>query len=470
MTIPHTPDFKYLFEPRSVAFVGASSNIMKSGGMFMNSLLMDKYEGTIYPVNPKEQEIMGLKCYPSLSDIGGDIDLAVLTIPAPSILSAVEECARKKVKFAIVHSAGFGEMGAEGKEMERRIVEIALAGGVRLIGPNCMGIFSSKARINTIMPHIRIPPIPGGVGFVGQSGWSSEVTLQFGTIRGLRFSGIVSIGNQSDIRVEDLIEYWGNDPDTQVIAAYIEGLKDARRFVEIARKVSLRKPIIILKGGRSELGAKSTASHTGSLAGSYDVFQAMCKQAGIIEANSLDDLIDLAVAFSCPVLPAGNRMCLLVDAGGTAVVSVDAAAKAGLDIPMLSADVERRVSAYLANKVPPSSNRNNPVDLVWTPIFEAPVIYSNCLEILLPEVDVCMLVAYGFLVDTQFRDTLAELRDRFKKPIVVSVGNPSDQIEGIGLAASEGTPAYMMPDNAVRCIGAMVKRAEFLKKIQSPDK
>jgi len=469
MTIPSTPDFKYLFEPRSVAFVGASSNVMKSGGMFMNSPLKDNYAGTIYPVNPKEQEIMGLKCYPSLSDIGADIDLAVLTIPAPFILSAVEECARKKVKFAIVHSAGFGEIGAEGKEMERKMVEVARTGGVRLIGPNCMGIFSSRGRVNTILPHIRIPQIPGGVGFVGQSGWSAEVTVQFGTIRGLRFSGVVSIGNQSDITVEDLIEYWGNDPDTKVIATYIEGLKDAKRFVEIARKVCLRKPVIVLKGGRSELGAKSTASHTGSLAVSYDVFQAMCKQAGIIEANSLDDLMDLAVAFSCPVLPAGNRMCLLVDAGGTAVVSLDAAAKAGLEVPVLSADVERRVSSYLANKVPLSSNRNNPVDLVWTPIFEAPTIYGNCLEIILPEVDVCMLVAYGFLVDPQFRNILAELRDRFKKPIVVAMGNPSDQVEGIGLAASEGTPAYLMPDNAVRCIGAMVKRAEFLKKFQSPD-
>lgn len=469
MTIPSAPDLKYLFEPRSVAFVGASSNVMKSGGMFMISLLLDKYAGTIYPVNPKEQEIMGLKCYPSLSDIDGDVDLAVLTIPAQSMLSAVEQCARKKVKFAIVHAAGFSEMGAEGKEMERKMVEIARMGGVRLIGPNCMGIYTSRGRINTIVPHVRIPNIPGGLSFVGQSGWSAEVTVQFGTIRGLRFSSIVSIGNQCDLTVEDLIEYWGDDPGTKVIAAYIEGLKDAKRFMKIARKVCPRKPVIVLKGGRSELGAKSTASHTGSLAVSNDVFQAMCRQTGIIEANSLDDLMDLAVAFSCPVLPSGNRMGLLVDSGGTAIAAMDAGAKAGLDVPRLSADAERRVVNYLEGKVPLSDNRNNPVDLVWAPILDAPVIYENCLEIMLPEVDVCLLVAYAYLIDEKFRNILTGLRDRFKKPVVFAAGNPSDQVEGIGLAASEGTPAYLMPDNAVRCIGAMVKRAEFLKKIQSAD-
>jgi len=288
--------------------------------------------------------------------------------------------------------------------------------------------------------------------------------VQFGTIRGIRFSGVVSIGNQCDVRVEDLIEYWGNDPDTKVIAAYLEGLKDARRFMEIARKFSPRKPIIILKGGRSVLGAKSTASHTGSLAVSDDVFQAMCRQTGIIEAKSLDDLMDLAVAFSCPVLPAGNRMGMVVDAGGAAITAIDDATKAGMDVPRLSTDVETRIAQYLQNTVPPSVNRNNPVDLVWIPIFEAPKIYKNCLEIIMPEVDVCLLIGYGYLVDKNLRDVLTELRDRFKKPIVFAAGNPSDQVEGTGLASAEGTPAYLMPNNAVRCIVAMVKRAEYLKK------
>ena len=268
------------------------------------------------------------------------------------------------------------------------------------------------------MPHVRIPHIPGGVSFVGQSGWSAEVAVQFGTIRGLRFSSVVSIGNQCDLTVEDLIEYWGNDPGTKVIAAYIEGLKDAKRFMEIARKVCPRKPIIVLKGGRSELGAKSTASHTGSLAMSYDVFQAMCRQTGIIEANSLDDLMDLAVAFSCPVLPNGNRMGLLVDSGGTAIAAMDAGANAGLDVPRLSSDAERRVVNYLKDKVPLSDNRNNPVDLVWAPILDAPAMYASCLEIMLPEVDVCLLVAYAYLNDEKFRNILTGLRDRFMKPVV----------------------------------------------------
>lgn len=467
MTDLPLPDFRYLFQPRSVAFVGASTNMMKSGSQFMNSLLLDKYEGAIYPINPREKEIMGLKCYPSLADVEGNIDLAVLTIPAPLMLSAVEDCADKKVKFAIVHAAGFGEMGADGEAMQGKLVEAAHSGGVRLIGPNCMGIYSAKARLNTIMPHIRIPPVAGGVAFVGQSGWSSEVTLHLGTIRGLRFSGIISIGNQSDIKIEDLMEYWSDDPNTMVIAAYAEGFKDARRFMEVAGKVSRRKPVIILKGGRSDMGAKSTASHTGSLAVSHDIFQAMCRQTGIIEANSLDDLIDLAAAFSCPFLPSGNRMGLIVDAGGTAVAALDIASKFGIEVPRLPDAMESRIAAYLEGKVPLSTNRNNPVDLVWTPILQATEVYSNCLENVLPEVDVCLLIGYGFLVDEKLRKALCEVRDRYKKPVVFATGNPPDQVEGAGMAVADGVPAYLMPDNAARCIGAMVKRVAFLKKLQA---
>ena len=232
-----SPDLKYLFEPRSVAIVGASSNEFKSGGMFISSMLKDNYAGTIYPVNRKESEIMGLKCYPALADIPGEIDLAVLAIPAAAVIAEVEECVRKHVKFAVVHAVGFSEMGDEGKELEKKMVGIAREGGVRLIGPNCMGIFTSRGRVNTVIPYARLPLDPGHVGFVGQSGWVSEIMLRMGSIRGLRFSGVISIGNQSDLRLEDLIGYWGSDPNTTVIAAYVEGLKDPERFMEIAREI-----------------------------------------------------------------------------------------------------------------------------------------------------------------------------------------------------------------------------------------
>ena len=458
------PDLKYLFEPRSVAIVGASKDEWKSGGMFINSMLKDSYAGTIYPVNPKESEIMGLKCYPGLAAIPGEIDLAILAIPSAAIIPAMQECAGKHVKFAVVHAVGFSEMGAAGQDYEKKMVDVAHEGGVRIIGPNCMGIFTSRGRVNTVVPYARLPMEPGSVGFVGQSGWASETMLRLGSARGLRFSGIISIGNQSDLRVEDLIGYWGRDPRTKVIAAYIEGLKDAKRFMDIAREICPHKPVIIWKGGSSEMGARSAASHTGSLAGDYEVFQAMCRQVGIIVANGMEDAIDLAVAFNCPVLPSGRRVGLLIEAGGGAVASSDAGAREGLSIPQLSQQTQDKMAAYLKDKVPPSTNRKNPVDLVWVPIGDTYGVYADCLEIILSDVDACVMIAYGFLQVDPFRARIVEMRDRLKKPVLYVPGNPSDQVLGTEMAVKDGIPVYVMPENAIHCLGAMVRRKEFLER------
>jgi acetyltransferase len=456
------PDLKYLFEPRSVAIVGASKDEWKSGGMFINSMLKDSYAGTIYPINRKESEIMGLKCFPDVSAIPGEVDLAVLAIPARSIPEAMQDCARKHVKFAVVHSVGFSEMGDEGREAEKRMVAIAREGGVRVIGPNCMGVFTSRGRVNTVVPYARMPLDPGGVAFVGQSGWVAEIMLRLGSARGLRFSGIISIGNQSDLTLEDLIGYWGNDPNTNVITAYVEGLKNPQHFLSLANEICPHKPVIVWKGGSSDAGARSAASHTGSMAGSYQIFQAMCSQTGITLAYGMEHLIDLAVAFSCPVLPPGRDIGLLIEAGGGAVASSDACAREGLNIRQFPQDVQNKLSEYLKDKVPPSRNRKNPVDLVWAPIGGAAQVYVDCLEMIMPHVDVCLVITYAFLNDAWFRGKLMELRDRLKKPIVLIPANPPDQLDGLILAAMDGLPTYVMPDNAIRCIGAMVRRAEHL--------
>lgn len=461
------PDLKYLFEPRSIAIVGASRDELKAGGMFINGLLKDSFAGTIYPVNRKEPEIMGLRCYPTISDIQGDIDLAVLAIPVQAVVPAMEECASKKVKFAVVHAVGFSEMGNQGRELEKRMVEIAHEGGVRIIGPNCMGVFTSRGRVNTILSYVRLPLDPGGIGFMGQSGWACEVMLRLGSMRGLRFSGVISIGNQSDLRLEELIGYWGNDPDTKVIAAYVEGLKDTQYFLDVVREICPRKPVIIWKGGSSEMGARSVASHTGSLAGRYEIFDAMCKQMGIIPAYGMEQLIDLAVAFSSPVLPRGRRLGLLIEAGGGGVASADASVREGLTIPRFSEDVQMRLAEYLREKVPPSANRQNPVDLVWVSLADPYGVYADCLEMVMPEIDVCLVIAYAFFQDEGFRKLLANLRDRLKVPIVLVPGNPADQMAGMSLATQDGIPCYVMPDNAIRSIGALVRRTEYLEKLKA---
>jgi len=458
-------DLRKLFQPASVAIVGASQDELKSGGMFVSSLLKDGYKGIIYPINRKESEIMSLKSYPSVLDVPGEIDLAIMAIPAQSIPQAIAECAQKGVKFAVVHSVGFSELGAEGKEMERQIVETARRGGIRIVGPNCMGIFSPRGNINTIVPYARAPMDPGGVAFVGQSGWASENMARLGSERGLRFSGIISIGNQSDLTIEDFLEYFGSDPETKVFAAYIEGIKQPGRFLKLAEEISPKKPIIVWKGGSSEVGANAAASHTGSLAGNHAIFEAASRQKGIVSARGLEELMDLAVAFSCSYLPSGKEIGLLIESGGGAVASADVCARVGLKVSSLPEHVQQQLREFLKGKIPPSPAPKNPVDLVWVPFSEATLVYATCLEIMAQAVDSLLTVCYAFIQDEWFLSRLESICDQNRKPIVIVPGNSIDQRQGMFLATRRGIPVYTMPENAIMALAAMTRRAEFLESL-----
>ncbi len=460
-------DLKYLFEPESIAIIGASKNELKSGGMFVSALLKDDYKGAIYPINRNESEIQSLKSYPTVLDVPGKIDLAVMAIPSQGLPQAMAECAQKGVRFAIVHSVGFSELGDEGVDLEKQMVAAASKGGVRVVGPNCMGIFSPKGRINTIVPHARVPLEPGGVAFVGQSGWISENITRLGSDRGLRFSGIISIGNQSDLTIEDFLEYFGNDEETTIFVAYIEGLKQPGRFLKLAEEISTRKPVIVWKGGESELGARAAQSHTGSMAGNYAVFEAACRQKGIVTAGSLEEMLDLAVAFSCPYLPRGREVGLLMEAGGGAVAASDACTKAGLRISQLPQNIQQRLREFLQGRVPPSKARANPVDLVWVDFEDALEVYSTTIEMIVPEVDSCLCICYAFLEDEAFLSRLENIRDGNRKPIIMIPGNSLDQHKGMFLAAKRGIPTYIMPDNAIRALSAMTWRAEYLKSLEA---
>jgi acyl-CoA synthetase (NDP forming) len=434
--------------------------------MFVSRLLKDGYKGAIYPINNKEPEIMSLKSYPSVLDVPGDIDLAIITIPAQGVPLIMAECAKKGVRFAVVHSVGFSELGAEGKELERQMLQAARQGDVRIVGPNCMGIISPRASINTIIPYTNLPMEPGGVAFVGQSGWASQNMTHLGMERGLRFNGIISIGNQSDLTIEDFLEYFGNDPETRVIAFYIEGLKQAGRFLKLAEKISPRKPIIAWKGGSSEMGAKVAASHTGSLAGNYALFEAASRQKGIISVHSLEELIDLAVAFSCPCLPTGKEIGVLIEAGGGAVAISDACARAGLNISPLPQDAQQKLRKFLEGRIPPSSSLKNPIDLIWAPFNEASLIYATCLEIMAQTVDSCLTICYAVLQDEWFLSRLESIRDQKRKPIIVIPGSSADERQGMQLATRRGIPTYAMPENAVRAVAAMTRRAQYLRNLE----
>ena len=455
-----------LFNPSSLAIVGASKDETKGGGRFLKRLIDDGFKGKLYPVNPREAELMGLKNYHSVLDIPGEIDLAILTVPARVAPEVMAECSRKGVKFAIVHSVGFAELGTEGKALEEEMVKSARRGITRIIGPNCMGIYSPSAHINTIalLPASKDDAHEtGSVAFAGQSGWVTENIIQMGYEQGLRFSQVVSIGNQCDLTIEDLLEYFGSDTSTRVIAFYVEGFKQGRKFFQLARQISKKKPIIVWKGGRSEVGVKAAASHTGSLAGNDVVFDAALLQSGVAVAQNLEELLDLIAGFTCPILPQGNRIGLLVGAGGGGVTSADTAEALGLRIPTLSIEAQEKIVGILKDKIPPFSTPVNPVDHVWAPAGDAIQLLTECSRVMLPEIDALIIITYS-VFDEHFVKAFTSLRDETGKPVFVVPGHPAERRDSMTLLTKNRIPVFTIPERAIKTLAAMVRYSNHVQQ------
>ena len=449
-----------LFNPSSLAMVGASKDERKSGGHWLKTLMEGGFKGKLYPVNPNESEILGLKNYRSILDIPGEIDLAYMTVPAGTVPQAMAECSQKGVRFVVVHSAGFSELGAEGKRLEEEMLKFARQGTTRIIGPNCMGLYSPKAGINTIA-HLDISQDEAGtVAFIGQSGWVTENMVQLGYERGLRFSKVLSIGNQSDLTIEDMLEYFASDTDTKVIALYIEGIKHGKEFLQLARQISKQKPIIAWKAGRTEVGVRAAASHTGSLAGNNVVLDAAMMQGGIAIARDFDELMDLMIGFTCPVLPPGNKVGLLVEAGGGAVAAGDAAEALGLEIPTLSEETQKELVDNLEGVIPPFSTPRNPVDIVWSPRTNAIQIYTQCLRTMLRTVDAMVMTSYA-VYDEPLAEAVKSLRDEVGKPIFMVPGHPAERRDGMGLLTKNGIPTFTIPERALKALSAMVRYSSY---------
>lgn len=450
-----------LFNPSSLAIVGASKDERKSGGRFLKSFIDSGFKGKLYPVNPKESELMGLRNYHSVLDIPGEVDLAYVTVPAKAVPQVMAECSQKGVRFAVVHGVGFSELGAEGKELEEEMLKFARQGGTRIIGPNCMGLYSPEAHINTIASQTTSEEDETGpVAFVGQSGWVTENVIQMGYERGLRFSKVVSIGNQSDLTIEDLLEYLAGDTSTKVIAFYIEGIKHGRKFLQLARQISKKKPIVVWKVGRTKVGARAAASHTGSLAGDNVVFDTALVQSGVAIARNLDELIDLVVGFTCPVLPRGNKVGLLVEAGGGAVAGADAAEAEGLEIPTLSSETQKELVDKLKGIIPPFSSLRNPVDLIWPPTDNRVQLSMQCSRIMSKEVD-AILVSDYVTYDDYFVKEATGLRDELGKPIFIVPAHPTESRSGMSLLTRKGVPTFTIPERALKALSALVRYSNY---------
>jgi acetyl coenzyme A synthetase (ADP forming)-like protein len=360
-----TNELKCFFEPENVAVVGASRNPLKYGYSLLKNLLDLEFKGNIYPVNPNAEEILGLKAYPNVNAIEEGLDLAIIIVPASKAPQIMRECTEKRVKGVVICSSGFREAGEEGKKLEDEVVAIAKKAGIRIIGPNTTGILNTANNFTTSfvpLPKLR----KGNVAFVAQTGlfaaaafWWIISKQPFGV------SKIVGLGNKCDVDDAEVLEYLAEDEDTEVIAVYMEGVKDGKSLFKTFKKVSKVKPIIVLKSGRSPAGIKASMSHTGSLAVRDEIFNAVCKQTGVIRVDGdLDELLDITKAFALQPLPRGNRVAVVSVTGGGGVIAADNCSEYGLELAQLSSETMRRIK----ENMPSWANVNNPVDI--EPLFE----------------------------------------------------------------------------------------------------
>jgi len=351
----------YIFHPRSIAVIGVSGKPRDWGGgnMFLSALQKFGFPGPLYPVNPNVEEVLGLRCYPSLSAIPDPVDHVISSIPAMGVLSLMDDAAAKGVQSIHFFTAGFRETGEQDRiDLEREVHERAKVAGIRLIGPNCMGLYCPSSGVSF---GGDFPKEPGNVAFISQSGLNSEDLVHSATLRGLRFSKVISYGNATDLDESDFFEYCTADPDTEIILAYIEGVKDGRRFQRALRAASAVKPVVILKGGLTDAGDRAARSHTGSLAGSPQIWEALCRQVGAVTVKTLEELVDMGVTFRF-LKPLKERgVAIIVVGGGSSVLAADAAERVGLKIPPLSEDVQAQLRPFTPLA---GTSLRNPLDTV----------------------------------------------------------------------------------------------------------
>lgn len=450
-----------MFEPAAIAVVGASDRPGSIGRALMENLAAGGYQGRVYPINVKKTEVMGQKAYPSLSGVGQPIDLVVIVTAIRLAPSIINECGRLGIGAAIIISGGGKEAGAEGAELEERILAQARAGGVRIMGPNCIGLVSSRARMNASFAHLM--PLPGKLAFVSQSGATCCAVLDFAVTQNIGFSHFVSIGSSLDVDFGDVIDYLGNDPDTEAILLYVESVTNHRKFMSAARAVSRVKPIILLKVGRSRAGALAAMSHTGALAGEDAVYDAAFKRAGLVRVDTVSDLFDCAELMAKQPRPKGPGLAIISNAGGPGVMAADHLALSGIEPAELKPDTLARLDEFL----PPMWSRSNPLDILGD---ASPETFRRV-------VDVCMTAEEfdAVLVMTapqaQYPSTdkarlLSESLQGADFPVFTSWIGGKEVAESREIFRRANIPTYDTPERAVRAFLYMYSYDRNLKALQ----
>jgi len=451
--------FDRFFCPASVAVIGASHNEKKLGYGVLHNILQYGYPGKVYPINPKGGEILGLKVYPSVLGVPGSIDLAVIVVPAPLVAQVLEECGQKGIPGVVIITAGFREVGGEGMKEERRLVEITSRYGIRMIGPNCLGIIDTLCPLNATFA--RGMPKQGDIAIMSQSGALLAAILDWAISERVGFSRFVSLGNKADINEIDMLEAWGDDPNSKVIAAYLEGIVDGTRFMEVASRVSQKTPIVIIKAGTTEAGARAVSSHTGTLAGSEKAYDAALRQAGVVRANSVEDLFDYSFAFSQQPLLKGNRLAIVTNGGGAGIMASDEVERVGLKMASLTRETVDR----LKERLPAAANVYNPVDCLGDADAER---YRYALDTVLQDVNVDGVIAI-FLSQVvmhveDIAEAVGETAKGYDKPVLACLMGGEMTEPGREVLRRYGIPNYNFPERAVKAMLAIYRRKEFLDR------
>lgn len=440
------------FSPAAVAVIGASREETKLGYAVMRNLVTGGYPGRLFPINPKADEILGHKAYPSVLAVPEPIDLAVLVIPYQFVPGALRECAQKGVPAAVIISAGFREAGREGVEREREVIAIAKAAGIRIIGPNVLGVIDTHTPLNATFAAGMPPSAP--IAFMSQSGALGTAILDWSLAGGLiGFSKFVSLGNKADVSEIDLLEAWADDPASRVILAYSEGLPNGQQFIEVARRVTRGKPVVALKSGVTSAGSRAVSSHTGSLAGSEQAYRAAFQQAGVLRAENLEALFDIAQAFAYQPVAPGDRIAVVTNAGGPGILATDALEHAGLQLARLAPETVRMLTGFL----PDAASAYNPVDVLGDARADR---YAFALEKVLadPNVDAVLVIltpqamteieATADLIGTQ-------AAGQSVKPVLACFMGAARVQAGIDVLTRHGIPNYPFPERAVEALEAM---------------
>ena len=447
------------FSAAGVAVIGASANPKKLSHGILRNLINSKYAGGIYPVNPGESEILGVKCYPAITDVPDPVELAVIVVPVAATPATLEACGKRGIKAAVIISGGFKEVGEGGANLEKECLRIADSYHIRLIGPNCVGTMDLSTGLNTTFIHG--VPDEGGIGFVSQSGAVCGGVVDFLYGKKVGFSHFISLGNEADVTETDMIEYLGDEPRVRVIACYVEQIRDGRRFLEVARKVSRVKPIVLLKGGRSDAGARAVSSHTGSLAGSHAAYQAAFKQAGVVEVESFAELFDVAVAFDFQPLPKGTNAVLLTNAGGPAALTSDSLSFNGFRLEDLEADTRAELRSFLN----PSAQVGNPVDMLGA---AEPQDYARVIETLKKDktVDIIIpiLVPQALVDPRAVAQAVVDASRGAGKPVLTCIMGDMSVDEPRLILHSNRMPMYTLPEAMGGVLKAMKTYADWLNK------